>query len=340
MIFMAVAMSVAQNFVKAQELYNGTDPVGTVSYALPQTVISLEVEAVREDFHAGPYAKFAKKYLGIDVRQEDQSTCNIVSVKMTPYSEADQSRRYNITLSRGQNNFLSLTTQGLVSFGGARDAGTQWRFSNETEGDFSDKGVTSNLTSESTTLYANVKQENKFGTMAVNQQMVVEKPLETRAKEAAETIFSLREKRLDIVTGNTDATYSGEAMAAAVNELTRLEEEYMSMFLGYSDTQVQKMNYDVVPVAGTAAQRYVAFRVSDTDGLVAADNVSGRPYILDLTPQEISVAPSSAKATAAKVVYYRIPSVCSVRLSDGVNILLQSRVPVYQLGTESSIPIQ
>ena len=29
------------------------DPEGALVYALPQTVISIEVEAVREDFHAG-----------------------------------------------------------------------------------------------------------------------------------------------------------------------------------------------------------------------------------------------------------------------------------------------
>lgn len=336
----AVAACFTGHFVGAQELYNGSDPVGTVSYALPQTVISLEVEAVREDFHAGPYAKFAKKYLGIDVRQEDQTTCNIVAVTMNSYSEADPSRRYNVTLGKGQPNFLSLTNQGLISFGGARDAVTKWRFSHESEGDFSDRGVSSNLTSESTTLYTAVKQENRFGTMAVNQQMVVEKPLETRAKEAAEMIFSLREKKLDIVIGNTDATYSGEAMAAAVEELTRLEAEYMSMFLGYSDTQTQKMNYDIVPEAGVASQRYIAFRVSDTEGLVATDNVTGRPFILDLVPQTIVNATPSGKSSSVKVVYYKIPAVCSVKLSDGVNILLQSRVPVYQLGVESSIPIQ
>ena len=48
------------------------DAMGTVSYALPQTTITLEVEAVRESFYAGPYAKFAQKYLGVNARQEDQ----------------------------------------------------------------------------------------------------------------------------------------------------------------------------------------------------------------------------------------------------------------------------
>ena len=326
---------------KAQDVYLGSDPAGTVSYALPQTVISLEVEAVKEDFHVGPYAKFAKKYLGIDVRQADETTCSIVSVKMVPYAEADQSRRYSLVPGKGQSAFLALTSQGLVSFGGARNAETQWRFAAETSGDFSERGVNSNLTSEAATLYRNVRNEASYSTVAVQQQMVVEKAPETRAKEAAETIFNLREKKMDIVTGDTDATYSGEAMAAAIEEINRLEKEYMSLFVGYSDVQTQKMNYDVIPASDQKAQRYVAFRVSDTDGLVASDNVSGKPYLLELVPQPITEAqPAAGKASGVKVAYYRIPSVCTVRLTDGVNILLQSRVPVYQLGTESTIPIQ
>lgn len=338
---MAAALVLSASSAKAQEIYTGSDPVGTVSYALPQTVISLEVEAVKEDFHAGPYAKFAKKYLGIDVRQEDGTSCEISSVKMVSYAEADQSRRYSYTPGKTQTTFLALTSQGLVSFGGARAAETQWRFSADSKGDFSDKGVSSNLTSESATLYRNVRNESGYSTVAVQQQMVVEKSLETRAKEAAETIFNLREKKMDIVTGDTDATYSGEAMAAAIAEITRLEKEYMSLFVGYSDVQTQKMNYDVVPDASAKSQRYVAFRVSDEDGLVSSDNVSGKPYLLELVPQKVNDAQNGgAKPAPVKVAYYRIPAVCTARLTDGVNILLQSRVPVYQLGIESSIPVQ
>lgn len=324
----------------AQELYLGSDPVGTVSYSLPQTVISLEVEALKSDFHAGPYAKYAKKYLGIDVPQADGSACEIQAVKMTPYSEADPSRRYNIVLAKGQNAFLSLTSQGLVSFGGARDAQTKWRFSNESKADFSDKGLSSNLTSESATLYRNVKDNNSVSTVEIQQQMVVEKTLETKAREAAETIFSLRQKRMNIVTGDTDATFSGEAMAAALEEIARLEKEYLTLFTGYSDTRIQVMNYDVVPSSSAKSQRYIAFRVSDTEGLVAPDNVSGRPYLLELSPEDISQAAVTGKAAAAKVAYYRIPAVCTVRLTDGANIILQSRMPVYQLGIESNIPVQ
>jgi hypothetical protein len=38
-------------------------------------------------------------------------------------------------------------------------------------------------------------------------------------------------------------------------------------------------------------------------------------------------------------VYFRLPSVCTVTIKNGVELLLQSRVPVYQLGKESSLPV-
>ena len=58
------------------------DPEGALVYALPQTVISIQVEAVREDFHAGPYARYAQKYLGVDARQADAVTYTVSSVKL------------------------------------------------------------------------------------------------------------------------------------------------------------------------------------------------------------------------------------------------------------------
>ena len=311
---------------------NAQDPMGTVSYALPQTTITLEVEAVRESFHAGPYAKFAQKYLGVNARQEDQQTCVLSAVKMTPQIEADQNNRFYITPEKGAMSFLALTSQGLVAVNdGSFGNGSEWRFASQADA----RGVSSNLTSEATTLIRGVDGNR----VAVQQSMVVQKPLEQRAKEAADMIFDLRKKRVQIVTGDTDATYSGEAMGAALAEIAALEKEYMSMFIGYSDFQTQKMKCDVVPEKDRKAQTYVAFRLSDTDGIVSADNVSGKPYLLELTPQPVSQASGKASAARGAVAVYRIPAICAVKLTDGVNPILQDRVAVYQLGVESYFPI-
>ena len=170
--------------------------------------------------------------------------------------------------------------------------------------------------------------------------MVVEKTLEQKAAEAAQMILRLRDHRLKIVTGDTDATYSGEAMAAAIQELSSLEKEYMSLFVGYSDFNVQNMRFDVVPSAERESQMYVAFRISDTAGLVPADNLSGKPVVMEIVPQEVA-APVSEGKPGAKVgcVYYLQPATCTVKIKEGNNLLVQGRMPVYQLGRLGSMPV-
>ena len=322
-----------------------SDPEGFVTYSLPSTTITLDVEAVQEKFYAGPYARFAEKYLGIKARQKDETTFQLTQIRMTPLLEADQSRRYSFNVKKGEIDatFLKLSASGLVSFSDANFGDESiWRFPTEVKGDFAGKGVSSNLTSESTTLYRNSKTESAYGRVAVQQNMVVEKSLEQKAAETAEMILKLRQQRLQIVTGDTDATYSGEAMGAAIDEITRLEKEYMTLFTGYSDMQTQRMRFDVVPQKGLDSQMYVAFRLSDTAGLVPADNLSGKPIVMEIIAQEIAdPAMSSEMLRNGKAVeaYYRIPAICTVKLMDGTSLLLQSRMPVYQLGRESSLPV-
>lgn len=315
------------------------DPSGYVTYSLPMTTISLDVEAVQETFYAGPYAKYAEKYLGVKPRMKDETSVQLTQIRMTPLVEADQSKRYSVNIKKGTLNssVFSLSSAGLVTFADA-DFGneTVWRFPVRSEGDFSGKGVSSNLTSESATLYRNEKKESAYNKVSVQQNMVVEKTLEQKAAETANTILNLRRQRLQIVTGDTDATYSGEAMGAAIDELTRLEQEYMTLFVGYSEYQTQRMRFDVIPEAGRENQMYIAFRISDKSGLVPADDMTGRPVVMEIIPQTFEQ--TGVNSAGGAVVYYRIPAVSTVKLKNGADLLLQSRIPVYQLGQESSLP--
>ena len=324
----------------------GEDPQGYMTYSLPMTTITLEVEAIQEKFYAGPYAKYAEKYLGIKPRQKDETLFQLTEIRMTPYVEADQSRRYSVNVKAGNVDatFLKLADEGLVSFSDANFGDESvWRFTTRSQGDFSSKGVTSNLSTESTTLYRNQKKESAYNKVSVQQNMVVEKTPEKRAAETAEMILKIRQQRFQIVTGDTDATYSGEAMGAAIDELTRLEEEYMTLFVGYSEYQTQRMKFEVVPDAQRESQMYVAFRLSDDAGLVNSENMSGRPVVMEIVPQ-VFAEPELTNVVEEKkqqpvMAHYRIPAVCTVRLIDSGNILMQTRLPIYQLGRESSLPV-
>ena len=342
-LIVAVALMVLPKMASAQKT---ADPEGFLTYSLPSTSIVLEVEAVQEKFYVGPYAKYAEKYLGIKARQKDETSFQLKEIKMLPLIEADQNRRYSVNVKKGQIDatFLKLASVGLISFSDAKFGDQSvWRFPTEGQSDFSGKGVSSNLTSQSATLYRSDERSSAYDRVAVQQDMLVGKTLEQRAAETADMILKLRKQRLQIVTGDTDATYSGEAMGAAIAELTRLEHEYMTLFVGYSEYQTQVMKFEIVPDAQRESQMYIAFRLSDGAGLVNPDNMSGRPVLMEIVPQEFAEPEITAAVEEKKLqpveAYYRIPSICTVKLIDSGNVLMQTRMPIYQLGRESSLPV-
>lgn len=339
-----------------------TPPDGVVIYSLPMTSIHLSVEAVCETYTPGPYSKWAKKYLGIDVPQEASTSYTLSNIRMTPYLEADRSCSYIVNLDgflgeASTASFFEFSSQGLLLLSDeSKGKGDSWRFPSIAPGtEVLSSEATANLTSTETTLYRTVRNESgDYDRVAVRQSQVVEKSPEKKAQEAAAMILSLRENRINIITGNTDATFSGDALRAAVEEIGRLEEEYMSLFTGSTATSLQQMSFDVVPESGKSEELTVAFRLSDTQGLLPPDDVSGRPIVMEITPEDnedvlytdqiiAEVEPSKARARHEAAlrgnIFYRIPGICTIRVIDGQNLILKSRMPVYQKGEDLTFPV-
>lgn len=339
-----------------------TPPDGVVIYSLPSTSLHLTVEAVCETYTPGPYCQWAKKYLGIDVPQEASTKYTLSNIKMSPYLEADRSCSYIVNLDgflgeASPASFFRLSSQGLLLLSDEnKGMENTWRFpSMAPDASVLASEATDNLTSTETTLYRTVRNDKGgYDRVAVRQSQVVEKSPEKKAQEAASMILSLRQQRINIITGNTDATFSGDALRAAVEEIGRLEEEYMSLFTGTVGTSVQKMNFDVVPQAGPAEEMTIAFRISDTQGLMPPEEISGRPIVVEITPEdgeadfesgqiiaEVESQKKRAKHEAALRgnIFYRVPAICSVKIIDGQNLVLKSRVPIYQKGQELTFPV-
>ena len=274
----------------------------------PKTKLTFDVSAQLEQFYAGPYARYAQKYLGVEAKEEDSSKATLTSVVMKYGSDTDAS-------------------------------GTSvWSKPGFAQSGFESRGVSANYTSEAATLFS-----AGAASRIVSQSVTVEKTPEQKAREAADMVFLLRRNRIQIITGDTDATYSGEAMKAAIDELAALEQEYLSLFLGYTITQEQKVTFELSPSSDAKDQIYVIFRLSDQEGLLPAEEIGGKPYYLDIAPQEMAGAPAAdprAASRAKAVQTVRIPAICDLKVSDGVKTFRQSRIPVYQLGEDRVYPVQ
>lgn len=308
-------------------------------YYLPSTTITVEVEAEQETFFAGPYAAFAKKLLGIDVRRADEVTSRVLSATITPKVEAD--RKSATLLEADVPELMALSTQGLVSFGEKGELGVTWRFLPPMRSDFTDKGLTGDSKEVKRIVYKTIPTDTAFVRVPVEEKFIETKSLEDKAKEAADHILSLRAQRLDIATGNTDATFSGAAMADALKEIREMEEEYLTLFRGYSQVRTLTASFDVIPQPNLKSQRYLAFRTDPERGLVS--NGRGTPYYIELEPEGLvreEASQSAKKAGKTTHIRYRIPMICKLSLTEDGRTLVETRVPVYQLGKEASYPVK
>ena len=215
-----------------------------------------------------------------------------------------------------------------------------WRFA-PVAGAASFEGIdpTGNLGSETTVLYQAVLTDEGYERVPVTQDNVVEKSADRKAADAAATIFYLREKRQQIATGDTDATFSDEALRDAIKEITRLEERYMSLFYGIREVSDLEKTFDVTPDPEAKNQRYTAFHISEKNGLLPAPVNEGEAVTLEFIVEPLATPEASSDRSKEPLVHYRIPAITRCRVVQGGAILLENRIPVYQLGEESTLPL-
>lgn len=301
-----------------------------VSYTLPSTVMNLEVTAVKESYYAGPYARYAHQYLGIDVPLTDYCVTTITEIKVYSSLVADMNATYSLPWWRSRSSkFLALSAQGLVAFQQKEEAqDNKWSVvpAKELDGEV---------------LYKAADPDSDFMASPIPWEVAPDKPIELLAKDAAEIILSARRERYNISIGNTDATYSGEALGAALEELKRLEEEYLPLFTGTKTVETQHGTYSVCPSTSRKEQHYPVFAISDTEGLVASGSESDTIYYLDFAivlqsnPGIVPASPSNGKT----LVHYRVPAICEVKLTGGHQVLFTTQLPVYQLGRDETCPL-
>lgn len=302
-----------------------------VTYALPVTTLTLKVEVQQESFYAGPYASYAQKFLNLDVRDSDEVTSAVTSIELIPGVEADPKALF--TCDAENATLLALSSQGLIALQNRTESESlSWRFLPPVHTGF-EGSISSPDKLETRITYKKIQGENGIIQVPVEHKVKQAKSLEDKAAEAAEMVLKVRKDRLNIVSGDTDASYSGEAMSAALKELDRFEEEYLALFRGHSIKRTNVYYFDVTPDPQLKNQRYLAFRLTDTGPI--PEGSKGIPYYLELEPQPMLFPEDNRAKAKTTVIRYRIPVVCNVRLTSEGKRLLEARVPVYQLGMEA-----
>jgi hypothetical protein len=218
---------------------------------------------------AGPYARYAQKYLGVAAPLADKVLNEVVSAKIADVS--------------------------TIKTANERQHTSPIQHMNPPEG---------------------------FPRLTVDKTSATPVSLEENARLAAEKIFEIRRSRLDLIMGEVGENVFGGGLQAALSELRRLEEEYLSLFLGKQSVRTDFKQYRVTPVKGRST--YTVCRFSEADGLLPPDDLSGEPVVLELreiTDAATTQSPVVHSRPSARAVATLIPAEMRCRIIvEGVEI--------------------
>lgn len=325
----------AQKEDKRKASSGAAAPSEGIVYSLPQTGIRVHIKATRERFVHGPFQSYAQKMLGIDnapATDADRWTIDGMTLETFSQPDADQVRK---ALGHAAQ-LVSLTDAGIMA---GINTGTKSTESSiqtqsfivkepENRVNFTDLSIWSFYSSADTT--------KRF-------KMVSKNP-DQKAAEAAETIFNLRNSRFALLTNaNNEPLPDGKSFEIMRDELAKMEDNYLALFIGKSSKQAYEFSFDYLPGEKTAKGE-VFFRFSDDRGVLPKTDLSGRPIIIDVVKNEDLAAKQSPLGQSANPeagksgVFYRIPGFAEIRILDGSKQLAAARTPIAQFGTVAPVP--
>jgi len=325
----------AQRNKKDEELVTPAFVEG-VAYALPRTVVRVNVEAVREKFEPGPYAAFAEQLLGIkNAKTRAYSKWTITNLSIETSSEPDPEQVYK---AMGNGAFdVSLAANGClagINYPGVSDQPEVVKTNQSFTKPDREDGFSFDYFSD-TPFFIPGDSINGFRATRVS--------VEQKAAEAAKRILNSRMNQYDLAALRIDGEYpDGKAYEVSLEELKQTEQDYITLFVGRTTYKTGSYSFDYVP--GSKDKNAVIFRVSDENGIVPPSDLSGKPVMIEFEPEEALTSKYAKNANSAnpnagaKGVYYRMPGVANMKITYELNTLASARATVAQFGVVAPLP--
>ncbi|HSV87436.1 MAG TPA: DUF4831 family protein [Bacteroidales bacterium] len=328
-------------------------------YSLPRTVITIDVTVDRIQQIPGPFVNFAGRFLGLqNVIRQNETSYRISEIRLNSFTEPDPEHFYFVSIpteNLTQNPFyLSLNQAGLiqslnipVSQAQILTAEGETRQLVTTGGnDTFNHFIDFNLQERIDTILERVQIDTLLVTRQTLRRSMVEKTPEARAREVAEHILRIRDKRFAVITGYAELTYSKEALEYMYTELGTLEDAYLELFKGLTSIQQMQFRYTFVPSINNQNEAFTLFYFSERDGVI-------REPRREALPVTISTLSNEATATVSQFIrqtfetqeppfgfVYRIPEYAQVYIRTGPTLRASSRLLINQFGVIATLPMQ
>ncbi|MFQ7040177.1 MAG: DUF4831 family protein [Barnesiella sp.] len=286
-------------------------------YSLPTTALDIEVVATKTIRKAGPYYKYAEKYMGVKgAITENSESWELTAVKVYPFGIPNKEEQYLIQCKVGTTPFIFLSKEGLP-------------LSINADPVLDSVNVTKPMARKSSPL-----DNNQYASV-MSEELLMSGSTSRMAEVAAKQIYRIRESRVNLVTGEVDKLPAdGESFKLVMTQLDEQEAALTALFMGTTQTETVVKHFTYVPTGDV--KNDVIFRLSDFYGIVSKEDVSGAPVYLNVEITQKGELPVDNKGKEKKMpkdgVAYCIPGKAEVSVTYNNKVYCKTQVQVAQFG--------
>ena len=324
-------------------------------YYMPQTLIDIDITYSIQTEEAGPYSRYAEKYLGTeDVITVNSQQAEILSVNVHTRSRADLSRPFKVTANEGTNmmllnlqpngilygyNLLPSTPQPVETI---KEVWSLCRTKEECQGaqvvhtDFI--GASSPADNKSS---ANNKPKQPIVPPMLEEQLKAATPAQ-KADAIAKLIYRIREAKMYLLSGEIEnAPADGSGLQVALKELTKQEKQLVQLFTGKRTKQTLHKTITYLP---TKSEETPLLYFSLENGITAEEDASALPIMINFLARKQVLAPDNngkkkpKDAPQPSAICYNLPGTGIYTITFDGATLLEGTIPVAQFGIAVPLP--
>lgn len=322
-------------------------------YALPQNLLKIDFILEKNSRYKGPYAEFAVRILGVDnFVKQDETIYTIRDVVITKITEPDPNAWFFVEFDEkgsrdAQSLIFSLQPDGIIiAADNAEQSSTKTsmriekQIVNAPESGRFQYFAERNLYQRVDTIVRKITIDTTTIRHNVLQTSWVDRNPEQKAKSAADMIHTIREKRFNLISGYQEINY-GQSLVYMNDQLNRLEQEYLALFLGSEIRSIEEQTVYFLPEAGKTGIQVFA-RFNENQGIVDTGS-KGEALQIKIDPasstQSLMGIATPSKSRLSNVMYFRIPEYVHAQVLFKGRILAKDRTAISQLGPIGIAPL-
>ncbi len=243
----------------------GVKYVGSVRYALPTTTLKMTVSVSKVQDVRGYFADYAESLLGLtNIIQQNRTYYTLNSVDVEPVATPDESKIYCAYTSNADIAKLWQEESRTATDVLAAAPLNTYTIHTATLPDFFKNYADISYTQQSEAFVDTKIIDGVVTQVPASHTKTVSKSFESKAREAADAIMKSRKDQYNLVAGEQETPYSGEALQTMLAELKAWENNYMSLFTGISIADTITYVFYVTP---ESLSPVTAFYFDATKGL-------------------------------------------------------------------------